>query len=78
MCRVHQVTNRTTRATKEVTATAIARGIRDPSVVHFMLRVSFHMVYMVVAQGLCNSEKSMRFTAVSKVQPLSCTNKLYH
>jgi hypothetical protein len=38
-------------------------------VVHFPLRVSFHIVRMVVAQGLCNSENSMRFVAVSSVQP---------
>lgn len=39
--------------------------------VSFMLPVSAFIVLSVVAQGKCKSEKSITFTAVNVVQPLS-------
>jgi hypothetical protein len=58
-------------ATTAHTRTAMASGISAPNNVHFSLRVSRQIVQMVVPQGLCSSEYSIRHTAVSSVQPWS-------
>ena len=46
-------------ATAKVTTNAMASGIKAPMAVHFRLLVSFHMVRIVVAQGLCSNENSI-------------------
>jgi hypothetical protein len=46
---------------------AIGRSVA--TAVQRALRVSFQIVSTVVLQGLCSRVKSMRFTAVSSVQP---------
>jgi len=55
----------------KVTATPSATGSRVAIEVHFRLFVSFQMVMIVVLHGLCSRLKSIRFTAVSVVQPPS-------
>ena len=49
----------------------MASGISAPNSVHFALRVSRQIVQMVVPQGLCSRENSIRHTAVRSVQPWS-------
>ena len=44
--------------------------------VYFTLRVSFHIVDIVVEQGQCISENSMKHIAVTHVQPLSASSSL--
>jgi len=67
---------RTTEATTNVTTKANTSGMSAPIVVHLPLRVSRQIVRIVVAQGLCNTEKSIRFTAVNIVQPCWSTSRV--
>ncbi len=47
-------------ATRNVTRKAKPRSINAPIIVHLRLWVSFHIVRLVVAQGLCSIENSIR------------------
>ncbi len=66
--RIYQI-NRAALATRNVTAKANTSGITAPTTVHFPLRVSFHIVRIVVAHGLWSKANNIRHTAVSMVQP---------
>ena len=62
-------TMRQSCATTKQTARPMPTGRSAETTVHLALRVSFQMVKMVVAQGLCSSENSIRLTAVSMADP---------